>query len=285
MVAALASYLDAKAHNGRWLVRIEDVDETRCKPEFADDILRTLSSFGLQWDGEVLVQSQRKLAYEQALAKLSSQSYIYACGCSRREITDSAAAGIEGPVYPGTCRYQLRHQQINNHTLPQAIRVVTHNDPIIFADLIQGEYTQRIESAIGDFIIKRRDGLFAYQLAVVVDDAAQGITHIVRGADLIDSTARQIHLQRLLGLPTPRYLHIPVVTNAAGQKLSKQTLAAGIPTAAVNHVLIHALAHLRQTTAALTEQMPTSRLLQLATVHWQIATIPKTRVIPSLEIC
>ncbi len=285
MVAALASYLDAKAHNGQWLVRIEDVDETRCKSEFADDILRTLLSFGLQWDGEVLLQSQRKPAYEQALARLSSQSHIYACGCSRKEIADSATAGIEGPVYPGTCRYQPRHQPIDRRAVPHAIRVLTHNDPIIFTDSIQDEYTQRIESAIGDFIIKRRDGLFAYQLAVVVDDAAQGITHVVRGADLIDSTARQIHLQHLLALPTPRYLHIPVVTNAAGQKLSKQTLAAGIPTVSVNRVLIHALTHLQQTTAALTEQMPTSRLLQLATAHWQIATIPKARAIPLLEIC
>lgn len=281
MVAALASYLDAKAHNGRWLVRLEDVDESRCKPEFADDILRTLSTFGLQWDGQVIVQSQRKPAYEQALARLSGQSHTYACGCSRREIADSAAAGIEGPVYPGTCRCQ----QINSHVLPQAIRVLTHNDPIMFTDLIQGEYTQRIESAIGDFIIKRRDGLFAYQLAVVVDDAAQGITHIVRGADLIDSTARQIHLQRLLGLPTPYYLHIPVVTNAAGQKLSKQTLAAGIGTAAVNRILIHALTHLRQTTAAMHEQMPTSKLLQLASAQWQIALIPHVRGVPLLEVC
>jgi len=281
LVAALASYLDAKAHQGTWLVRIEDVDETRCKPEFIPDILRTLATFGLQWDGEVILQSQRKHAYEQALARLSAQQLTYGCVCSRKEIADSAAAGIDGPVYPGTCR-QLR---IGGQAC--AIRVLTHREPISFADGVQGQCSQCLESAIGDFIIKRRDGLFAYQLAVVVDDAAQGVTTIVRGADLIDSTTRQIHLQQLLGYTTPDYLHIPVMTTAVRQKLSKQSqapdvasLAAGGSAEAINRVLIEALTFLGQPTATLHATMPVTTLLQRATAQWQTGNIPAVKAMP-----
>lgn len=288
LVAALASYLDAKANHGTWLVRMEDVDETRCQPEFADEILHTLTSFGLQWDGEVMVQSQRKLAYEQALARLfigepemgNEKCHAYYCQCSRKEIADSVLTqtplGVKGLLYPGTCR--SRSGGIEHAKTLHAIRVLTHNQPISFSDQVQGKRSQQIESEIGDFIIKRRDGLFAYQFAVVVDDAAQGITNVVRGADLLDSTSRQIFLQQLMGFTTPRYLHIPVIANAAGQKLSKQTLAAAVSAdsspATINSILIQALTLLGQGTSLPDINMPISRLLQIAARQWRVEKIP-----------
>jgi glutamyl-Q tRNA(Asp) synthetase len=269
LVAALASYLDAKAHGGVWLVRMEDVDETRCKPQFAQEILSALRAFGLQWDGEVMVQSQRKARYEQALAALNSHTYT--CTCSRKEIADSALMGLEGPVYPGTCRAQPR-------VADAAVRVRTHREPISFIDRVQGPNTQAIETDIGDFVVKRRDGLFAYQLAVVVDDADQGVTHVVRGADLIDSTARQIHLQRLLETATPHYLHVPVATNAEGQKLSKQTLAPGLSAKDAAKTMRAALAFLGQ--ALPLEGLAMPSLLDFAAAHWRTEAIPKMRAIP-----
>ncbi len=275
LVAALASYLDARAHGGVWHVRIEDVDETRCKPEYAADILRTLAAFGLKWDGEIVTQSQRKLAYEQALARLSEASLTYACHCSRKEIADSAI-GIEGPIYPGTCRDQ--HQRAANRDA--AIRVLTRNDPIQFIDRVQGEIIQRIESEIGDFVIQRRDGLFAYQLAVVADDAAIGVTHVVRGADLLDSTARQIYLQTLLNFATPSYLHIPIVVNERGQKLSKQTLAPSIGGADAFTLLNAALRFLGQpqvNIAGADKAGSIPGLLESAVRNWQVDAILKVR--------
>jgi glutamyl-Q tRNA(Asp) synthetase len=268
LVAALASYLDAKAHSGRWLVRIEDVDETRCKPPFATDILRTLERFGLLWDGEVVTQSLRKPAYEQALARLSSMHLTYACACSRKEIADSGLAGIDGPVYPGTCRH-ARHALVGN-----AVRVNTNSMPITFIDRVFGTPSQSIETDIGDFVLKRRDGLFAYQLAVVADDIDAGVTDIVRGADLLDSTARQIYLTGLLGGTVARYLHIPVATNAGGQKLSKQTLAPKINDADVTATLRRALAFLRQDAPI---DIGGSALLQHAVAHWDPSRIPPVR--------
>lgn len=219
LIAAVGSYLDAHAHNGTWLVRMEDVDEPRCSQHHADEILRQLEAHGLTWDGEVVYQSQRKPLYQSALDQLIERGTAFPCGCTRREIADSTLHGIEGPVYPGTCRVGL------NGKAARAWRVRVSDTPVCFDDRQQGRQCQQLERDIGDFIVKRADGFFAYQLAVVVDDFAQGITHVVRGADLLASTPRQIHLQTLLDYPTPAYLHLPVVTNDAGQKLSKQTLA------------------------------------------------------------
>ncbi|MGZ3158985.1 MAG: tRNA glutamyl-Q(34) synthetase GluQRS [Burkholderiaceae bacterium] len=228
LVAAMASYLDAKAHHGHWLMRIEDIDEDRTVPGAADDILQTLEAFGMHWDGEVVYQSQRKDLYEAALQKLTTHSY--ACGCTRREIADSriGIASDGAAVYPGTCRNGLAAGKV-----PRAmrLRVPEPSDPseyIVFEDRCLGAVTQHLASEVGDFVLKRADGFWAYQLAVVVDDAAQGVTHVVRGADLLGSTARQIYLQRLLKLPTPNYLHVPVITNAVGEKLSKQTGATAL---------------------------------------------------------
>ena len=283
LVAALASYLDAKAHGGKWLVRIEDIDETRCMAEYATEILRSLQSFGMHWDGEVETQSMRKPLYEVALQRLASGGLTYACVCSRKEIADSATTGLEGPVYPGTCRSLHLTVDQRGATPVAATRVRTSSAKIAFPDLIQGEIEQCIEREIGDFVLKRRDGLFAYQLAVVVDDAAQGITHVVRGADLLDSTARQIYLQKLLGLPTPHYLHIPVAVNSQGQKLSKQTLASALSVqgGGISGLLISALRFLGQPVAGLTSVPTTSELLLRATQRWDRSRIPHDRTAQS----
>jgi glutamyl-Q tRNA(Asp) synthetase len=198
---------------------MEDIDEPRCSQPFADAILFSLEAHGFGWEGEVVYQSRRKARYQNALDKLIALGAAYPCGCSRREIADSSIHGIEGPVYPGTCRHGLKGKPA------RAWRVRVDEQAICFDDRLQGRQCQYLALDIGDFVVRRADGLFAYQLAVVVDDADQGITHVVRGADLLASTPRQLHLQRLLGLPTPAYLHLPVAVNEAGQKLSKQTLA------------------------------------------------------------
>jgi glutamyl-Q tRNA(Asp) synthetase len=231
LVAALASWLDARANRGRWLVRIEDVDRPRCVAGAGEVILAQLAACGMVSDAPVLVQSTRGAAYAQALAKLEAQGAAYPCGCTRREIDDALVAqGLAHQrhaerVYPGTCRHGL------NGKPARATRVLTTaaggGDLIIdWTDRRLGAQRQSLTREVGDFIVHRADGLWAYQLAVVVDDAAQGITDIVRGEDLADNTPRQIHLQRLLGLPTPRYLHTPLVLAADGQKLSKQNGAA-----------------------------------------------------------
>ena len=283
LVAALASYLDAKAHGGKWLVRIEDIDETRCKAEYTTEILTTLQSFGMHWDGEIETQSMRKPLYEDALRKLASGGLTYACVCSRKEIADSATNGLDGPVYPGTCRGSNIDANQGARAHLAATRVRTTSEMIGFSDLAQGAIEQCIEQEIGDFVLKRRDGLFAYQLAVVVDDAAQGITHVVRGADLLDSTARQIYLQKLLGLPTPQYLHIPVAVNAQGQKLSKQTLAAAITSAGndVCGLILSALRFLGQPVADLSSAATTSELLLRSAQRWDQNRLPQSRTATS----
>ena len=216
LVAALASWLDARTAGGRWLVRIEDLDQPRVQRGAADEILRTLERLGLHWDGEVVFQSRRTTRYEKALARLK---VTYLCACSRREIADSAVslAADGAQVYPGTCRAGL---PTGKSARALRIRVA---GTVTLRDRVQGELTQDLEREVGDFVLRRADGQFAYQLAVVVDDAEQEVTDVVRGADLLDSTPRQIYLQRLLGLPTPRYLHVPIAVDAKGEKLSKQT--------------------------------------------------------------
>lgn len=219
LVAALGSYLEAKARGGLWRVRMEDVDEPRCKPEHADDILRALEACGFAWDGAVMVQSRRVERYREVLEQLKATGAVYPCGCTRGEL-EGAAPGIDGaPVYPGTCRDGL---PAGKQARAWRLRVSGMLD---FDDLVQGPQHQDLPREVGDCVLLRADGYFAYQLAVVVDDADQGIDHVVRGADLIHSTARQIFLQRLLGLATPAYAHLPVAVDATGAKLSKQTLA------------------------------------------------------------
>ncbi len=223
LVAAMASYLDAKVHHGQWLVRIEDLDWDRNVAGADQAMLATLQRCGMVWDGDVVWQSQRTGLYEAALRQLAG--LVYPCACSRKEIVDSrlnagAAPGVT-PVYPGTCRHGLAPGK-TARALRLKVPEAPHY-PVSFSDRWQGRVSQDLPTDVGDFVVRRADGFWAYQLAVVVDDGAQGITDVVRGADLIDSTPRQLYLQQLLGLPQPQYLHVPVVTNAEGEKLSKQT--------------------------------------------------------------
>lgn len=234
LITAVASYLDARANRGEWLVRMEDVDLPRCMPGADRNILRTLEAYGFQWDGPVMYQTQRTAAYEAALDDLRAKGVAYPCSCSRREVGD-------GP-YRGTCREGVREPN-----KPLAWRVRS-NAP-----------------DVDDFVIKRADGFFAYQLAVVVDDAAQGITHVVRGADLLDSTPRQNWLQRALGYPVPNYLHVPVATDAFGRKLSKQTLAPALRLEDMPHEIRRALICLGQ---------PENDSLAAAIPHWNSAVVP-----------
>ena len=261
LVAALASWLDARAAGGRWLVRIEDLDTPRVQAGAAEHILRTLGELGLAWDGAVEYQSRRLALYREALGRLEERTYW--CGCTRREIADSslglAADGAQ--IYPGTCR-----GGIGPGKSPRAMRLRVEGGAIGFSDRVQGEQRQDLAREVGDFVLYRADGLFAYQLAVVADDAAQGVTDVVRGADLLDSTARQIHLQRLLGYATPRYLHIPAALNRAGEKLSKQTGAGAV--VAGGDSLRRALAFLGQ---------PETDELGEAVRNWNAALIPARR--------
>lgn len=218
LVTALASYLDARQHLGKWLVRIDDLDRLRERPGSAARILSTLEQFGMHWDEEIVYQSRRRRLYQEALEALRTTGEIYGCNCSRKEIARVAAAGIEGLIYPGSCRN--RNIKL---TASHSLRLHTHDSEIRFDDRIQGAVMQRIESEVGDFIVRRGDGIYAYQLAVAVDDAEQGITDVVRGEDLLLSTPRQIYIQQLLKLPQPAYAHLPLVTNADGSKLSKSS--------------------------------------------------------------
>ncbi len=217
----MGSYLDAKKQQGKWLVRIEDIDPPREKKGAAKAILETLESFGFEWDEDVLYQSRRLDAYQQAIDQLKNNKFIYECTCSRREINAAGQAGIEGTIYPGTCRSRTHPNPIDRK--PKALRVKTTKQTIEFTDQIKGRISQNLAREIGDFVIKRADGLFAYQLAVVVDDAFQSITDVVRGADLLTSTPRQIYLQQLLSIHTPHYKHLPLVMDEYGKKLSKQS--------------------------------------------------------------
>ena len=228
MVAALASYLDARAHHGRWLVRIEDIDEGRNVAGAAEGMLALLHQLGMHADGEVVWQSARKHLYEAASERVARMAYP--CGCNRREITDShlGFAPDGAAIYPGTCRDGLAPGRSARSLRVRVPSAAYNADLIEFNDRLAGHVSQRLATESGDFVLKRADGFWAYQLAVVVDDADQGVTDVVRGADLLDSTPRQIYLQRLLGVPTPRYLHVPVIRNSVGEKLSKQTGALAV---------------------------------------------------------
>jgi glutamyl-Q tRNA(Asp) synthetase len=275
LVAAVGSYLEARTHCGVWLVRIDDLDPPRTVPDAADDILRTLEACGMHWDGEVTYQSARDAAYHAALHELKQRRLVYPCACSRREIGDSAVRGIEGHVYPGTCRAELPEGKT-----ACALRLDTRGATIDFDDALQGRIRRNLETEIGDFIVYRADHVFAYQLAVVVDDAEQGITDVVRGADLLDSTPRQIYLQQLLGYATPRYIHLPVAINTLGGKLSKQTRALAVDTRRPVPQLAAALRFLgHEPPHELSGDRPHS-LLQWAQENWKAARVPRARTRP-----
>ena len=270
LVAAVASWLDARAAGGRWLVRMEDLDRPRCVVGAADTILRQLEAYGLHWDGTVIDQSTRDDAYAAALDSLKAQGLAYPCACTRAQLAQ-APRNAEGEIlYPGTCRNGLPAGAV-----ARAWRVRVPLGAIGFHDRIHGDLSQDLSREVGDFIVKRADQLFAYQLAVVVDDAWQGISHVVRGADLLWNTPRQIFLQTLLGLPTPSYAHVPLITNAAGQKLSKQTLAPALPLSGRSAVLAQALTALGHPPPADLNGAQPAELLAWARANWQIENVPR----------
>ena len=233
LVAAVGSWLFARAKAGRWLVRMEDLDTPRVVPGAADDILRTLERFGLTWDGEVFFQSRRTERYEEALRTLRMSGRVFPCGCTRADLARTASAPAEDDasetgavaIYPGTCRNGIRPGRP-----ARAYRFRTAGCLISFEDILFGPVSEDVERKVGDFVVKRADGPYAYQLAVVVDDAAQGVTEVVRGADLLDSTARQIALQRALDTRTPAYAHLPLVLGPDGKKLGKRNGALPLET-------------------------------------------------------
>lgn len=276
LVAALGSCLDARTQGGEWLVRMEDIDTPRNVPGAADDILRTLEAFGFEWDGAVAYQSRRHAAYGEALAGLRETGKVYGCACSRKEIADSASlpAIDGGMVYSGTCRAGLAAGR-----LARAWRLRVDASELVFDDRLQGRIVQVLERDVGDFVLLRADGLFAYQLAVVVDDAWQGITDVVRGADLLASTPRQIWLQRCLGYATPSYAHLPVAANPAGEKLSKQTKAAPLRVADAPGELVAALRFLGQPAPAELAAAAVRDVWTWALENWSFAAVPRQRSI------
>ena len=272
LVAAVGSYLEAKTRGGEWLVRIEDLDTPREQPGAADTILRTLEACGMGWDGSIMYQSQRGGAYRMALAQLEAQGLIYACGCSRREIADSGLDADGALIYPGTCRNGLAKGKT-----ARAMRIRVDDRVIEFEDAVQGNMRQNLAAEAGDFVLLRADGLYAYQLALVVDDAEQGISDVVRGADLLASTPRQIFLQRRLGLPTPRYLHLPAAVNAAGEKLSKQTRAPAVDARDPVPALAQVMDLLGQAPPGQLRNAPLAEFWRWALAHWDATRIPRQR--------
>ena len=264
LVAALASYLDARANNGIWLVRMEDLDPAREPAGSATKILDSLQYLGLSWDRPVLYQSQRLEAYSEILDQLSHCGRIYSCDCSRQQVRTM------GGVYDGSCR-----QRKQAPTGQYALRVKVDDRIIKFEDVIQGPMEQDLFRETGDFVLLRKDKLFAYQIAVVVDDNFQKITHVVRGHDLLESTPRQLFLQGILGFRHPAYAHIPIATNADGEKLSKQRKAQAIDRKNLRSEVFSALQFLGQEPPATLAKDPVARQISWATRKWDIQTIPK----------
>lgn len=265
LVAAVASYLQAKSRNGRWLLRVEDIDPPRAQVGASDAILRALERYEFEWHSDVIFQSESQCAHDVALQSLVDQDLAYPCGCSRRDLAD-APRGPLGTIYPGTCRKGCDAPET-------AIRLRTTNTPISFVDGLQGLQTQNLEAESGDFVIRRRDGLIAYHLAVVVNDSLEGITEIVRGIDLMDSTPRQIWLQRLLNYTTPSYVHIPVITHPNGDKLSKLTGAPAIPMDDPGPILFGALVALQQQPPPTLQRCPLADIWRWAIENWKISAL------------
>jgi len=275
LVAALGSCLEARSRGGRWLLRMEDVDRPRCRPGAAARLLATLQACGFEWDGAVMLQSARTARYREVFEQLKAAGAVYPCACSRAELAN-APPGIDGaPVYPGTCRGGLPPGKA-----ARAWRVRLAGDSE-FDDAVQGPQRQNLPHDVGDCVLLRADGLFAYQLAVVVDDADQGVDHVVRGADLLHSTPRQIYLQRLLGLPTPAYAHLPVAVDATGHKLSKQTRAAPVDAANPALALFAALRFLGQQPPAELRRATSADFWGWAHAHWKLENVPRALTLPA----
>lgn len=272
LVAALASWLDARAAGGRWLVRMEDLDPPREVAGAQAAILQTLDSYGLHWDGEVVYQSLRHDAYQQVIDRLLAQGPAYACTCSRKQLEP-----YQG-IYPGTCR------NAGHTTEDAAIRVRVPELLYRFEDRVQGAYSQHLGRESGDFVIRRRDGLYAYQLAVVLDDAWQGVTDIVRGADLLDSTPRHLYLQELLGLPQPRYLHVPLIIQPDGNKLGKSYRSPPLDPDQAAPLLVRALRALGQAPEADLADGSVQDVLGWGVAHWNSDAIPRVRTVAEAQL-
>jgi glutamyl-Q tRNA(Asp) synthetase len=274
LLAATASYLQAISENGRWILRIEDIDPPREQRGAADAIVAALETYGFEWDGPVRYQSRSTPRHREAIAQLIEAGQAYRCGCSRQALA-LVPTGPMGRIYPGTCR--------NGTAGPSkrtAVRIRTDNVPVSFHDRVQGTQAMRLEAESGDFVIERRDRLVAYHLAVVIDDFEQGVSQIVRGADLLDSTPRQIYLQRLLGYPTPGYAHIPVAVNSSGQKLSKTTEASALPLDRPGQTLFAALRALQQGPPDGLATAGVATLWQWAVEHWALDRLLCRRTVP-----
>ncbi len=275
MIAAIGSFCDARASGGCWYVRIDDIDSPRVVRGVADNILRTLESFALEWDGHPFKESRSKDAYHWALHRLRATESVFPCACSRSDINTSGIAGVEGPVYPGTCRHGVHAGRP-----VRSLRLrVAENTRIEFDDALQGQVRQDLARQVGDFVVYRADGVFSYHLACIVGDAHQNITHVVRGADLIGSTPRQIYLQRLLGLPTPSYLHLPVATDAHGEKLSKQTRATPVDTRRAGQIIYSALQFLGQRPPAELARWSAQDAIDWAVTAWHREHLPDATAI------
>lgn len=274
LLTAVASYADARSNGGKWLVRMEDLDPPREMPGAASHILHTLEAFGFEWDGEVAYQSRRYALYEETLCRLKTAGLVYPCHCSRKDWQAGARRGADGFVYNGRCRHP--GQQPAPQDKHPAWRIRVPDRVIGFSDGIVGGYAQNLARDIGDFVLLRADGYWAYQLAVVADDAEQGVTHIVRGQDLLVSTPRQIYLQQCLGVPTPQYAHLPLLTNAQGQKWSKQTLAPALDLNRREQLLRQVFRYLKLPDAPETDRP--AELLDWAVAHWDMDKVPKHAV-------
>jgi glutamyl-Q tRNA(Asp) synthetase len=270
LIAAVGSYLEARRNGGAWLLRIEDLDRPREAEGAVDAILGTLEAYGFEWDGPVVRQSRRGAAYAVALERLKREGAVFPCACTRREISDSSLSGTSEPIYPGTCR-----SGIPPGRRARAIRLRVDEAVISFQDRLQGRIEQNLATEVGDFVVRRADGPFAYQLAVVVDDFEQSVTDVVRGADLLASTPRQILLQRRLGYPTPQYMHLPVALNQNGEKLSKQTQAAPLAPAEGPLQLWRALRFLGQEPPPGLERETIANIWSWAWASWSADRIPR----------
>lgn len=274
LLTAVASYADARAHGGKWLIRMEALDPPREMRGAESHILHTLEAFGFEWDGEVAYQSRRYALYEETLCRLKTAGLVYPCHCSRKDWQAGARRGADGFVYNGRCRHPGQRPALQGKQPAWRIRVP---DRIIgFSDGIVGGYAQNLARDIGDFVLLRADGYWAYQLAVVADDAEQGVTHIVRGQDLLVSTPRQIYLQQCLDVPTPQYAHLPLLTNAQGQKWSKQTLAPALDLNRREQLLRQVFRYLKLPEAPETDRP--AELLDWAVAHWDMDKVPKHAV-------
>ncbi|GAB3370808.1 glutamyl-Q tRNA(Asp) synthetase [Azotobacter armeniacus] len=267
LIAALASYLDARSVGGRWLLRMEDLDPPREMPGAQTTILKTLEDYGFEWDGAVVRQSERLTLYGEVVTHLLERDLGYACTCSRKQLE-----GFSG-IYPGFCRDAGREPR------DAVIRLRVPDREYAFVDRVQGALAQHLGCEVGDFVIRRRDGLYAYQLAVVLDDAWQGVTDVVRGADLLDSTPRQLYLQELLGLPHPRYLHVPLIVQPDGHKLGKSYRSPPLPAELAGPLLLRALHALGQRPPAELENARPRELLDWGIAHWDTGRIPRCRTL------